>query len=488
MKSETNFRSGLDAKMVLKDALTLDMTLNPDFSQVESDEPQVTVNQRYEVFFPEKRPFFMEHASYFSTPQDIFFSRRIVDPEYGIRLTGKVGRWGLGILAADDRAPGETISSGDPDYGRRANNAVVSIQRDFLKDSHIRFLGTDREFGWSFNRVASLDTRLHFNHDVFFTGQVVTSRSRSLESPLLSGNAYYAQLSRSDRKLQLSSTYTDRSPDFRAELGFVPRTDIREFKNRIGYKWWREKGALVNFGPALTVLRNWNRRGQTQDWQVEAEWYMEFMRLTGLTVKRTEAFELYDNQRFRKGFNSYSLNTEWFKWLALQSGYTHGDAVNYYSAAGTVPTLGSSKSANVGLTLRPTPRLRLDETYLYGQLKTRSGLVTAANGTTIYNNHILRSKANYQFTRELSIRAILDYNGVLPNTSLVSLERSKRISYDLLATYLLHPGTALYVGYTDGYENLRLDPSRPPYLQRSGAPDMNTGRQVFVKMSYLLRF
>ena len=78
--TENDARVGIDGKVVVKDAFTLDVTLNPDFSQVESDEPQVTVNQRYEVYFPEKRPFFMDNAGYFVTPEQLFFSRRIVDP------------------------------------------------------------------------------------------------------------------------------------------------------------------------------------------------------------------------------------------------------------------------------------------------------------------------------------------------------------------------------------------------------------------------
>ena len=95
---------GLDAKAVIHDTLTLDVALNPDFSQVESDDPQVTVNQRFEVFFPEKRPFFLENSGYFTTPENLFFSRRIVDPEFGGRLTGKLGHWNLGVLGIDDRA------------------------------------------------------------------------------------------------------------------------------------------------------------------------------------------------------------------------------------------------------------------------------------------------------------------------------------------------------------------------------------------------
>src|SRR6267142_4545523 len=100
-------RAGLDAKFVAKDSLTFDVTLNPDFSQVESDDPQVTVNQRFAVFFPEKRPFFIENAGFFAAPINLFFSRRIADPQFGARMTGKAGDWTLGALVIDDRHPGE---------------------------------------------------------------------------------------------------------------------------------------------------------------------------------------------------------------------------------------------------------------------------------------------------------------------------------------------------------------------------------------------
>ncbi len=473
MVAEPGYRGGMDAKVVIKDALTLDATLNPDFSQVESDEPQVTVNQRYEVYFPELRPFFMENASYFATPQDLFFSRRIIDPEFGIRLTGKLGRWGIGVLATDDRAP-------SLDGLGRANDAVVSVQRDFLSDSHLRFFGTDRELSTGFNRVASLDTRLNLSHHFFFTGQAVTTRTRPLAGPDYSGNGYYAQISRSGRKLQYSSTYTDRSPNFRDDLGYIPRVDIRELKNKVGYRFWREKKTLVDFGPDLVVLGNWDRRGRAQDWQAGMGWTMEFTRLTNFTVTRTEAFELYNGYGFRKGYNDYLLNSEWFRWMAVSAEYTHGSGVNYYPVAGMAPFLGNSRQGSLSLTLRPTPKVRLDETYLYSTLN--------ASAATAYTNHIARSKVNYQMTRELSFRAIFDYNGVLPNTGMVTLDPSKRIGCDLLMTYLLHPGTAFYVGYTDIYENLLFDPSKPPYLQFSRSPTLNTGRQIFAKLTYLFRF
>jgi hypothetical protein len=488
MVTKTDFRGGLDGKVVIKDALTLDMTLNPDFSEVESDEPQVTINQRYEVFYPELRPFFMENASYFSTPQSLFYSRRIVDPEFGVRLTGKVGRWGIGLLATDDRAPGESVSSSDPLYGRRATDTVLSLQRDFLKDSYLRLFATDREFSSSYNRLASLDTRLHLKHGWFLVGQTVTTRTQPLAGRPYSGNAWYAQLSRSGRNLQYSSTYTDRSPSFQADLGYIPRTDIREFKNQLSYKWWREKKTLVNFGPAIAILGNWNRKGQTQNWETDFEWDMQFTRLTSFSFIRTEAFELYRGVGFREGYNTYVFSSAWFKWLEGAASWANGSGVNYYPAAGYQPFPADWRYVSLDLILRPTRRLLLEEKYIFSHLETCPGWQFEPTPTAIYNNHIARSRVNYQFSRELSFRAILDYNGVLPNTSLVALDRTKRLSYDLLLTYLLHPGAAFYLGFTDIYQNLLFDPSRPPYLQLSGFPNLNTGRQAFVKVSYLFRY
>jgi hypothetical protein len=481
-------RGGVDAKVVIKDALTLDMTFNPDFSQIESDEPQVTVNQRYEVFFPEKRPFFLENNSYFTTPQNLFFTRRVIDPEYGLRLTGKLGRWGIGVLAADDRAPGKQVAADDPLRGKRAVNGVLSLQRDFFKDSHLRLFVTDREFASEYNRVGSLDTRLHLKRDFFLVGQAATSATRGQTDGAYTGNDYFVRLSRTDRKTQYYSTYTDRSPGFRAELGYIPRVDIREFKNRFGVKKWFEKRTVMNVGAAVVALGNWNRQGDTQDWMVAPEVSLEMLRLTQFVYSYSEIFELYRGQGFRYHANNFVAKTEWYKWLAAQATYMYGTGVNYYPAFGLQPFLANSSQLNAGVTVRPTSRLRVDETYLQSRLTTRPGSPLAPASTTVFTNNILRTKANYQFTRALSFRAIVDYNAVEPNRALIDVQRTRKVGYDLLLTYLLHPGTALYVGYTDIYQNLRLDPSRPPYLQYGPYPYLNTGRQLFAKLSYLFRF
>src|SRR5437016_9178803 len=137
-REENDQRVGVDLKAVVRDALTLDGTVNPDFSQVESDEPQVTINSRFEVFFPEKRPFFIENAGYFQTPVNLFFSRRVADPGMGLRLTGKMGRSAVGAIGIDDRAA-KQFSVAD-----RAGIGVVRVQREIADESTVGALVSEQ--------------------------------------------------------------------------------------------------------------------------------------------------------------------------------------------------------------------------------------------------------------------------------------------------------------------------------------------------------
>ncbi|HXG95147.1 MAG TPA: DUF5916 domain-containing protein [Blastocatellia bacterium] len=489
-RTDNDLRMGLDAKVVLKDALTLDVTLNPDFSQVESDEPQVTINQRFEVFFPEKRPFFLENAGFFQTPENLFFSRRIADPQFGARLTGKLGHWALGAIAMDDRAPGHRFAEDSPFHGNRAGIGVFRLKREFGDQSSAGVLVTSRDFGSSSNRVASFDTRLKLNDHWVATGQAIASRTRLLDGEHLNGSAFYGEINYQDRHLYYSSWYTDRSPTFRAELGFIPRVDIRNFQNFARYQWRPKKGPVQSFGPSGFAMINYDRRGRVQDWETNGEFRVGFNNTTFISALRSQSFELFNDIGFHKSKTSLVFETSWLKWLSVSASYQGGKGINFFPAAGLDPFLANTTQSQLGLTLRPSSQLTIEQTYIYSRLRTRgdSNVQTIPRDASIFNNHLYRAKVNYQFTRELSLRAILDYDALLANQSLISAERSKRLNLDFLVTYFVNPGTALYVGYSNGFENLALTQTLPPVLQRTLSPTTVTGRQFFVKMSYLLRF
>jgi len=134
-KATAQGQPGMDVKFVFHDHFTVDMTANPDFSQVESEEPQITVNQRYAVYFPEKRPFFLENEDFFRTPLDLFFTRSIGDPSAGIRLTGKDGPYSLGLMATDDRSAGLAVPDSSPMSGVRTYFTVARASRDIFRQS-----------------------------------------------------------------------------------------------------------------------------------------------------------------------------------------------------------------------------------------------------------------------------------------------------------------------------------------------------------------
>src|SRR5215472_14862665 len=183
-------QAGLDAKFILQDSFVLDATINPDFSQVESDQPQITVNQRFAVFFPEKRPFFLENSNYFTSPIDLVFTRNIGHPEFGLRLTGKSGPWALGLLATDDRAPGEALPPTDPHAGDRATYTIARVSRDILEQSTVGAIFTDREFGGGYNRVGGMDANIKLNQNWRIQGAAVTSSTLNVDSTHSAGPGY----------------------------------------------------------------------------------------------------------------------------------------------------------------------------------------------------------------------------------------------------------------------------------------------------------
>src|SRR5437879_1900403 len=168
---------GMDAKFVIHDHFVVDMTANPDFSQVESEDPQITVNQRFEVYFPEKRPFFLENEDYFRTPLDLFFTRNIQDPSAGIRLTGKQGPYSVGLMTTDDRSPGLVVPDSSSLSGTRSYFTIARASRDIFKQSSVGAIYTDWEYPATgeFNRIGGVDTRRKFTANWNLEGQAVVS-------------------------------------------------------------------------------------------------------------------------------------------------------------------------------------------------------------------------------------------------------------------------------------------------------------------------
>jgi len=490
---DAEFRGGIDSKFVLHDNLVLDVTANPDFSQVESDEPQITVNQRFEVFFPERRPFFLENSDYFKTPIDLFFTRRIGDPQFGARLTGKVGPYSLGILATDDRGPGNRVPDSDPLAGERSTFAIARVNRDIFGQSSIGAIYTDWEFPAAdeFNRVGGIDSRLKFNPNWTGNFEAVTSSTKNQDGSYEAGPAYKAEANYSATHLNYDATYNDISPGFTTNAGFVNRVDIRQIGNSLDYRFWPESSSVLSWGPSLLTDHVWSHDGTRLDalysptlvFRLRGQTFFNFSPYTDFRERlRPRDFPtLAQDHDYHEHNYFIAAGTSYLPKATVQAYYQRGTGVDFVPPADQSPVLALADVVNLLLSFRPISALKIDNTYLFDRLRDRN------SGAAIFNNHIVRSKWNWQFNRQLSLRLILQYTATLANPALTSLETSKQFNGDFLITYLLHPGTAIYVGYNSDLQHLMLD-SAAGTITRTRTGYINDSRQFFVKVSYLFRF
>jgi hypothetical protein len=485
---------GLDAKIVLKDKFVLDLTANPDFSQVESDEPQVTVNQRFEVFFPEKRPFFLENSNYFRTPWNLVFTRRIQQPKWGVRLTGKDGPWTLGLLAADDAAPGLDVPKSDTNAGKHAYYSIARVSRDIGAQSSIGMLFTDREFDGTFNRVGGVDGRFRLGNNWIADFQGVASSTRLADGSYFAGPLWTADVFRQGRNLNYEFHFNDRANGFRTETGFDEQPGVRALDQIVKYSFRPEGKHLISWGPIFEHMGIWDHNGNHLNSGIFPELKWEFVGQTFLAVTYALETELLrpidfsvlkDNIEFRRHTTVVAFDTGLLRQVTLHADYRWGSRVLYNAPDGEPPSLAGRTGANITLTVRPNRSLRVDNSYILFRLHDRK------SAAGIFNDHIIRSKWNYQYNKELSFRFIGEYDALLTNPANTSLKTSKRFNADFLITYLLHPNTAVYVGYNSNLENvllpLQADPDATSGLAR-GTRFHNDGRNFFVKASYLFRF
>jgi hypothetical protein len=491
---DTEEEFGLDAKFVFRDSLVLDATFNPDFSQVESDEPQVTVNERFEVRFPERRPFFLENADYFATESALVFTRRIVDPETGFKFTGRQGDWGVGSMLIDDEAPGQNLPPGEPLAGDAADIGILRVFRDYGDQSRFGILYTDREFGDSSNAVKSIDTRLKLNDNWSTDMQYVESNSVLTNGTRLNGVQRNIRFDRAGRDFSTHIHFIDTTEGFRADLGFLNRNyspDSDGAHMNADYRFWPADSKLNSWGPTINLTHIDDQSGLRLFTQVRPQLVWEFDGQTVLAVMHESVQERLRPQDFdglteNRDYDqeTWTLQYDSQAWATL--GFTAiletGTAINLSPPEGGEPELADATGAELNVFWRPIDRLRIDTTYLYTELEDRNG------GGSIFANDIFRTRFNYQFTKEWSLRFIVQHEEIDPGSpTLTSLVRDRNRNYDVLVRYVINPWAALFMGYNSNSSNFDLvDTEDGTEVVRTDGLRQD-GEQIFVKFSYLLQ-
>jgi hypothetical protein len=308
LNKPVEFDFGVTTKFGLTPTVTLDFAYNPDFAQVEADQTVVTANQRFPIFFQEKRPFFLEGKEIFDTASTVVHTRAIVDPDYAVKLTGKRGRNTFGLILASDNAPGnfseeereekrfevlglrapQAAGEIDADYFARLNRAafvesrfnrfvdknaaigVLRLKRDVGRESSLGLFATSYNFTEQHNQVIGLDGRFKLDPKTFTTFEIIGTNSKNFFRNLdtdeetyrsRNGFAYNYLLDYTGRYFGYALSANGRTQDYRADVGFTRRTNT----NNVNFGW--RLSTEPNPKAILTSFRFQNFTNTNFDWQ-----------------------------------------------------------------------------------------------------------------------------------------------------------------------------------------------------------------------------
>ena len=470
---------GVNIKYGVTSNITLDFTLNPDFSQVESDRSQIEVNQRFPINFPELRPFFLEGAEVFRVagPIRITQTRTISDPLYGVKITGKSGNTTLGVLYANDEAPGNVDDPLDPAFGQSAQTFVGRVRYDLYSESFIGAVFTDREGVDRSSRLAGIDSNLRIGNTHSLGVRASATDHRDEDGPKTNGYFFNAVLRKNGRNLSYQAEMYSLSPDFETDVGFIRRTDLRRTFGRVEYEWWPQ-GWLISWGPTFRYGRNYDFDRVLEDEEVEAGINFNFDRNIRFAVEVNQDMERFEGTDYHKRRVGFGGNIGTSQKISVGGGFDWGDQI-YFDRAN--PFLGHESSLRININLRPLSRFQSNININTSRFTDPMGQFIPGinegdvdeNGT-VFNVNIFRALSTYQFSERLLLRNIAEFDTF-----------DKTLDLNFLLTYRVNSGTALFFGYDDHYQQREQFDDHEIF---PGQGYQQTNRAVFTKFQYLFRF
>lgn len=485
-KIDGDFSLGL--KYNITSVLTADLTFNPDFSQVEADVAQIDVNTTFALFFPERRPFFQEGSDLFRTFVRTVYTRSINNPIGAGKITGRFNRTSIAYIGGvDENTPfilpfEEQSAILNTDLNSTSN--ILRIKQTFLEDSYFGVMLTDRRLdeGGS-GTVVGTDGVVRFLKNYRFEWQFLASHTEEPSDSTLSvdiedqlenqttfnggkhtvvydgesfwGRAIYASIERDARKWNFDLEYWEWSPTFRADNGFVTSNDRRQAIFWTGYNFWLKTGLVDRMTPNFNLGRAWNFNEVRKDQWIQLSINANLKAQTFIWLSYIFSQERFANKDF-SGIQRLMMNVNSNFSDPLRLGFflSHGRSI---FRDFDDPQLGNGTNVSAWGTIKPQQRLIIQPEFRFSQLSPLKG------GEDFFSGYIFRTRLNYQFTRELFIRLVVQYN-----------DFSQNIEIDPLLTYRVNAFTAFFIGSTHDYKN---------FEETSGFTQ--SARQFFLKFQYL---
>ncbi|UCH98704.1 MAG: carbohydrate binding family 9 domain-containing protein [Candidatus Aminicenantes bacterium] len=466
---QTDF--SLTGKLGLTPSLVLDGTYNPDFSQVEADAGQVDVNLRYALFYPEKRPFFLEGIDEFQfagNTEDaplyaIVHTRNIIDPVFGLKLTGKMGQKTsiASILAIDEPLNGE-----NPPGSGRATFGILRFRHALKKDTYIGGFYTGREVSEGYNRVAGIDGRLRISRFSVAEYHLLGSLSQNPETgDTNAGHALGLSYSYGTRNVILEMGLQDISRDFQVDTGFLTRRGLTRLAAFGMYRFYPKSKFFQRIEPFYWSYHILDKESNLFETCNLFTFRINMPRASMFRIDLILANEVFAGKRFDTsaiGFRAESQITKhlFFYILLQRRGNIYYDPDNPYP--------GRSNRASLTLQYQPAEKFTTSLDLTYADFYRRS------DSQREYDYTILRSRTTFQVSKYLFFRGIAEYNFY-----------KEKLLLDLLASFTYIPGTVVHMGYGSVLEKIRWNMDMEEYM--SSRRFQETRRAFFFKVSYLWR-
>jgi hypothetical protein len=248
-------------------------------------------------------------------------------------------------------------------HGNHAEVFAGRLQRIFSGSSNLGMMFTRRQFGTNSTTLWSVDSRLKIGPNWILAGQFMQSAiSTTSLGATGTGNAIFTELRHAGRRFNSATTYQDRDANFAGnDLGFFQRTNIRQLSQTLNYQWKPESGVLTSAGPLFSAQTAYDHNGVLQNWFADLPLQLNFKGPTSLTFGRTEAFERYQGLGFRKQSSYINFSSDKMQKVGFRASYAQGLEINFFPAAGVLPSLGNATDASAGLIIKPVSRLQLEE-------------------------------------------------------------------------------------------------------------------------------
>ncbi len=444
---------GLSARWGITPNVSLNATFNPDFSQVEADVAQLSVNERFALFFPEKRPFFMEGADFFQTPFQVLHTRTVVDPSWGFKTSGKEAGNGFGAFVASDEAANLLIPSNQSSRFGVADGdvttGVIRYRRDVGEASTLGVIATAREGDDYYNRVYGADGFLRLTSTKTARFQLLGSATSyptavadayGQTAETMDGFAGRMNLAHDSRHWRLWGNYEDLDENFRADAGFVPRVDARTYRGGFQRRFWGQgDGWYTWLGMGVEGSRIEDHGGKLTDENValvthyNGPW-QSYLNLRLVKANSYYNGDMYDNDRVF--FTTNFIPTDDLRFWCAGS---IGNAIDFANSQPAWRVWGGP-----GIEYRFGKHVSLFLDHSYEELSVHSKRLFVAN--------LINMNLDYQFTSRMRARAVLQYLDVSRDTDLFAAtvnEDDNDLFSQLLFSYKVNPQTLLYLGYSD---------------------------------------